>query len=84
MKSKQLANVLIKIIGLYVCVCAIPGVISGIAALFIPDAGVPKFNEAFVRLISWGIGDAVQALFGIILISKSRKLAGFWFKNEEE
>jgi hypothetical protein len=84
MKSKQLANVLIKIIGLYVCVCAIPGVISGIVALFIPDVGVPRFNEAFLRLISWGIGDAVQALCGIFLIAKSQKLAAFWFKSEDD
>ena len=29
MKSKQLANVLIKVLGLYFCVSDIPGLISG-------------------------------------------------------
>ena len=50
MKSKQLANVLIKIIGLYVCVCAIPGVISGIVALFIPDVGFLDLMKRFFVL----------------------------------
>ena len=88
MKSKQLANVLIKIIGLYICLCAIPGVVSGILALFAPlfapPVEVPKWSETLFRVFSWAIGDAVQAVVGIFLIIKSRKLAEFWFKNEDE
>jgi hypothetical protein len=74
MKSKQLANVLIKIIGLYVCLCAIPELISGILALFpsifTPTSGVPqfavaKFNDILFRTFAWAIGAAVRAVVGI-------------------
>jgi hypothetical protein len=92
-KREQLANVLLKIIGLYVCVCTIPGLIAGILALFpsifTPTSGVPqstaaKINDILFRALAWAIGDAVKAVVGICLIIKSRKIAGFWFKNEEE
>jgi hypothetical protein len=45
MKSKQLANVLIKIIGLYVCICAIPGIVSGIIIAFAPLKETAFFNS---------------------------------------
>jgi hypothetical protein len=84
MKSKQLANVLIKIIGLYVCLCAIPGFISGVLAIFASALGVPKMDERMFGVISYSIGNVVQAAIGIFLIVKSRNLAEFWFKNEDE
>jgi hypothetical protein len=86
MKSKQLANVLIKIIGLYVCLCAIPGIITGVLAIFtFHFAGANEgTNQRWFSLFSYSIGDAVQALVGVFLIIKSRKLAEFWFKNEVE
>jgi hypothetical protein len=82
MKSKQLANVLIKIIGLYVCLCAIPGLATGVLAAFAFHMGgtSDRLSSAF----SYSIGDTVQAVVGIFLIIKSRKLAEFWFKNEDE
>jgi hypothetical protein len=82
MKSKQLANVLIKIIGLYVCLCAIPGLVSGVLAFFAFDMGGK--NERILSALSYSIGDAVQVLVGVFLIIKSRKLSDFWFKNEDE
>jgi hypothetical protein len=83
MKSKQLANVLIKIIGLYVCLCAIPHFVSDILIAFASPIGA-KWSEEIIRIISYAIGDAVQAAVGIFLIVKSRKLAEYWFKNEDE
>jgi hypothetical protein len=83
MKSKQLANVLIKIIGLYVCLCAIPNFVSGILIAFVPSVGA-KWSEEMIRIVSYAMGDAVQAAVGILLIVKSRKLAQYWFKNEDE
>lgn len=83
MKSKQLANVLIKIIGLYICLCAIPGIVSGI--LYAIVAIFPtKMDEPLLRMFYYSIGDAVQVIVGIFLICKSQKLAAFWFKNEDE
>jgi len=83
MKSKQLANVLIKILGLYICLCAIPGFVSGILLIFSSTLGV-TWNEKFFSMGSYAIGDVVQAIVGIIIITKSRKIAEFWFKNEDE
>ena len=82
MKSKQLANVLIKIIGLYICLLAIPSVLSGILAIFTAHTG--GTSERLNGVISYSIGAAVQILVGAILIIKSRDLTEFWFKNEDE
>jgi Na+-translocating ferredoxin:NAD+ oxidoreductase RnfA subunit len=78
MKSKQLANVLIKTIGLYICLLAIPSFISGILLVFM------KWDEKLLGTLSYSIGASVQAAVGICLIIMSRKLAGFWFKDEDE
>jgi hypothetical protein len=83
MKSKQLANVLIKIIGLYVCLCAIPELATGIAAALLRIAGTPHVNNDLWALTN-AIGAGVQAGVGIFLIVKSRKIAEFWFKNDDE
>ena len=92
MKSKQLANVLIKILGLYLCMLAIPSVVSGMLALFpslfipkgIPPEYTTKASDLLIRTLTYAIGCGVQALFGAILIIKSQNIAGFWFKNEDE
>jgi hypothetical protein len=83
MKSKQLANVLIKTIGLYICLCAIPGFISGILLIFSSAMGV-TWSEKLFSMGSYSIGEVVQAAVGIFIIIKSRKIAEFWFKNEDE
>jgi len=84
MKSKQLANVLIKIIGLYVCLCAIPGVVSGIGAILEWVLKTPKWDDFMGELLAGAAGAIVQASAGIVLIVKSRSLAAYWFKNDEE
>jgi hypothetical protein len=85
MKSKQLANVLIKIIGLYVCLTAIPSFLSGILiGLSSFGWSKPDTTGMVMRMVSISIADAIQAAVGIFLIIKSRKLAEFWFKNEDE
>jgi hypothetical protein len=79
MKSKQLANVLIKIIGLYVCLCVIPSLVSGIliASEYPLVAKSTEGIDGIIRIVSYSIGDAVQAVVGIFLIVKSRKLAEY-------
>jgi len=37
-----------------------------------------------MRMVSYSIGYAVQAAVGIFIIAKSRKVAEFFFKNEDE
>ena len=89
MKSKQLANVLIKIIGLYTCLCAIPSLIVGIsaaigAALFAVSGGTKLSNDVFAYNFPIAIGAAIQFMVGMYLVSKSRKVADYWFKDEDE
>jgi hypothetical protein len=81
MKSKQLANVLIKVLGLSVFVHSIPGIITGL------------YNMARASARSFGgpgefwfypISSLALAALGICLIVKSRCLADWLFKNEDE
>ena len=84
MKSKQLANVLIKILGLSVCIHAIPLVVSGfMMGMFGFIVGGAESGEV-IRILSSPIGAAVEAAVGIFLIVKSRKIAEFLFKNDDE
>ena len=84
MKSKQLANVLIKVIGLYICLDDIPSIIAGILAFFWRGVGDAKWADETMRYFAFSIGSAMQLVVGILLIIMSRKLAGFWFKDENE
>ena len=83
MKSKQLANVLIKVLGLYICLCAIPGFVSGILLIFSSAMGV-SWSEKLFSMGTYAIGNVVQAIVGIIIIIKSQKISAFWFKNDDE
>jgi hypothetical protein len=86
MKSKQLANVLIKIVGLYVCLLAIPSCVAGILYGF--SAFGMKTDTTgmaiFMRMGNYAIGAAIQAAVGIVLIAKSQKVAGWMFKSDED
>jgi cytochrome b subunit of formate dehydrogenase len=81
MKSKQLANVLIKILGLSICLYAIPVCVTGI---IVWSSLLPPGETSSNRILSSTIGAAVQAFVGIIIIAMSRIISGFWFKNEVE
>jgi hypothetical protein len=39
---------------------------------------------AIIPLVAYGIGAAVQAVVGIIIITKSQTVAGWLFKNDDE
>ncbi len=82
MKSKQLANVLIKVLGLSVCLHAIPGIITGIFSVFFsgPFQGGGIFARILLTLMSIGL----EAVVGVFLIINSRKVAEFLFKGEED
>jgi hypothetical protein len=83
MKSKQLANVLIKVLGLSVGVRAIPGFISGILSAFI-SIGVSRGEVTFMRILSSALGAGIEAAIGIFLIVNSRKITDYLFKDEED
>jgi hypothetical protein len=68
MKSNELAHVLIKVMGLYICVWAIPGAISGLVSLF-PSFFIPasasqssavKAYDILFHIFSLGVGYGVQ------------------------
>ncbi|HEV2695431.1 MAG TPA: hypothetical protein VG347_21225 [Verrucomicrobiae bacterium] len=83
MKSKQLANVLIKMLGLSVCLYAIPSCVSGIIiALMQPPTSGGGFEV--MRIVSYAIGAGVQFAIGITIISMSQKISGWLFKGDDE
>ena len=80
MKTKQLANVLIKILGLSECAQSAMHCVSGLVNL-IAAAGVTGRT-----LFLWPnfLSGAVLAAIGIFLIMQSRAVAEFLFKDEAE
>jgi hypothetical protein len=83
MKSKQLANVLIKMLGLSVCLYAIPSCITGIL-YGLTTMMASKPDIIFMRVFSSSVGEAVQAIIGIVIICQSQKIAGMMFKADDE
>ena len=77
MKSKQLANILIKILGLSVLIQSVNLIISGIPLIIYARDGR---NLVMSNMLH----GPILLLIGIFLIIKSRKLAEFLFKNEDE
>lgn len=85
MKSKQLANVLIKILGLYICLLAVPSCVSAILYGILELLGAKTdITGMAMRMGTYAIGAAVQAAIGIVIIIKSQKISAFWFKNDDE
>ena len=82
MKSKQLANVLIKILGLSVLVHAIPSILSGLLPMFqtIGSHGGVYLNYNWIYPSS----SLVSVAIGIYLVVKSRAVTAFLFKDEDE
>jgi len=80
MNQKQLANVLIKILGLYFCVDGVVRVISGVfnlLAILASRSGFGSFYawvSPFTGIILGGIG--------LLLILLSRMIADVLFKDE--
>lgn len=83
MKSKQLANVLIKMMGLSVCLYAIPSCVSGIIiAVMQPQNS--NWGIEVMRIVSYAIGAGVQLAIGIAIIAMSQKISGWLFKSDDE
>lgn len=80
MKSKQLANVLIKILGLSVCVHAVPNLIDGLFNLTRARAGGVLPDMFWF----YPVPSVVLLAIGIYLIVRSWNVAECLFKGEDE
>jgi hypothetical protein len=61
---------------------------DGHRAVAITRQGAVELNKspqwlAIIPVISYGVGAAVQAVVGIIIIAKSQTVAGWLFKNDD-
>jgi hypothetical protein len=79
MKTKQLANILIKILGLSAFVHSIPGIITGL------------YNAARARGVGspgdwwfFPVSSLLLAAIGIYLIVQSRQVTALLFKSDDE
>jgi len=79
MKTKQLANILIKILGLSVLIHSIPGIITGL------------YNAVRIRPMGgpgdwwfYPVSSLVLAAIGIYLVVQSRRVTELLFKSEDE
>ena len=80
MKSKQLANVLLKLLGLSVCLFAIPFAFTGLSLWMMGTLKTGSANHTYAE----AVGYAFQAVVGIVIITLSDKIAGLMFKNADE
>lgn len=83
MKTKQLANVLIKILGLSVLVQGIPSILITLFSML--EAG----GVGFGLRANYGywlhlLPTLIMVVIGIYLIVRSRDVATFLFKDEDE
>ena len=70
-------------LGLSVCLYAIPSCVSGV--LFgLTSMSVSKSDIIFLRVFSSAVGAGVQAIIGVVIICQSQKIAGMMFKTDDE
>ncbi len=89
MKTKQLAYILIKILGLSVFIHAIPGIISGaydaVRIGMAMQAGMHEGNYGGqTNYWVYPFSSLVLAAIGIYLIVQSRQVIGLLFKSDDE
>ena len=83
MKPRELANVLIKLLGLLVCVYAIPYFVADVIG-FLISLGTKTKPEDITSLATELINVGMQAVVGLFIIAKSRKVAGWMLKDGDE
>jgi membrane protein implicated in regulation of membrane protease activity len=82
MKSKQLANVLIKVAGFLICLFAIPNFIG--AMIFgLSTIGLNN-SVSLMQIFSSSISFGLMAVFGVVVIAVSHKITERMFKNDDE
>ena len=81
MKTKQLANVLIKILGLSVIVQGVPIILSGLLSMLqFGGVGSGGAYNYFLHLLP----TLIMVAIGIYLLVKSRAITAALFKDEDE
>ena len=83
MKTRQLANLLIKILGLSVIVHGIPIIVAMLLSLPYSAggrSGLPGIPPQFLHLLP----TLIQVGIGVYLIVKSREVTAFLFKDQQE
>ena len=80
---RQLANVLIKILGLWACLQGIPsfvgGFLRGLLHLAEPNRGTNVSNYSW----TYAVGSALYLVIGIFLVVRSRYVVEKVFKDED-
>lgn len=79
MKSKQLANVLIKVLGLSVVIHSVPAIITGLFNVVRARGSGSPGDYLF-----YPVSSVVLLALGIYLIINSRCVTEWLFKNEDE
>jgi uncharacterized membrane protein len=80
MKTKQLANILIKILGLSVIIHGLPSITTGVLTLFQTMGRSSQGGYYWLYPFSY----VILVVIGICLVVKSREVAAFLFKDEDE
>ena len=86
MKSKQLANVLIKILGLSALIHSIPNIFARLYELarLYEELGVNGHGFVEIRDCLYAASSLVMPAIGMYLIIRSRKVTELLIKNEDE
>ena len=83
MNSRQLANVLIKVLGLWMCLQGITHFISGFLRALMPVVhGAPATRPPSYSWTS-AVGGVVYLALGVFLILRSRWIADRLLKNDD-
>ena len=70
-------------LGLSVCLYAIPSCVSGVLEGVVHFGKSPQWL-AIIPMVAYGIGAAIQAVVGLVIIAKSQSIARLMFKNDDE
>jgi hypothetical protein len=81
MKSRELANVLVKVVGLLGCLYSIPNFIGSI--LFGLATRGLNASVSNLQVFASSIGVGLIALCSIIVIAMSHRIAAWMFKSDE-
>jgi len=83
MKTQQLANVFIKILGIYFILQYMTRFIAELFSSLAMYIVHKDLQSLLIVLYSLGIGSIFVFVISLLLIIKSKAIAGFLFKGEE-
>jgi hypothetical protein len=84
MKTKLLAHILIKIIGLYLLAESLPTTLGYLGQLLkLSEIHTPSFNILGL-ILSFLMSTLSRLALALLFIFKSKSIAGFLFKGEED